>query len=53
MNDSPNREVIVFDAALQLPASQRAAYLDEACRSDSAFASLAYFVVKEFLLRFL
>src|SRR6185369_13577535 len=36
MNDSPDREVIVFHAALQLPASQRRAYLDEACHGDSA-----------------
>jgi len=32
MNDPPNREVLVFNAALQLPANERAGYLSEACR---------------------
>ena len=34
MNDPPNREVLVFNAALQLPADERASYLSEACRGD-------------------
>src|SRR5688572_21432388 len=34
MNDSPNRDVVVFTEALQLPASERAAYLDRACAGD-------------------
>src|SRR5437879_2038840 len=34
MNDPPNREVVVFNTALQLPAAQRAAYLDEVCEGD-------------------
>jgi len=36
MNPSPNREVIIFSAALELPASQRAVYLDNACADDPA-----------------
>src|SRR5262245_44790250 len=32
----PNREVALFSAALELPASQRAAYLDQACADDPA-----------------
>src|SRR5260370_39628120 len=36
MNPSPNREVIIFSAALELPSSQRGAYLDEACADDPA-----------------
>jgi eukaryotic-like serine/threonine-protein kinase len=36
MNTPPNREVALFSAALELPASQRAAYLDEACADDPA-----------------
>jgi eukaryotic-like serine/threonine-protein kinase len=34
MNDLPNREVLMFNAALQLPADERASYLSEACRGD-------------------
>src|SRR5579863_813380 len=34
MNESPNREVAVFAAAVELPAAQRAAYLDQACAGD-------------------
>src|SRR5438067_5546254 len=34
MNDPPNREVLVFNAALQLPANERVGYLSEACRGD-------------------
>jgi len=34
MNNPPNREVLVFNAALQLPASERTGYLSEACRGD-------------------
>ena len=36
MIDPPNREVTVFSAALELPAAQRSAYLDEACAGDDA-----------------
>ena len=36
MNEPPNREVAVFAAALELPADQRGAYLDQACAGDSA-----------------
>jgi serine/threonine protein kinase/TPR repeat protein len=36
MNTPPNREVALFSAALELPASQRGAYLDEACADDPA-----------------
>jgi serine/threonine protein kinase len=32
----PNREVALFSAALELPAGERAAYLDEACPDDPA-----------------
>src|SRR5687767_10968844 len=34
MNDPANREVVLFNTALQLPAEQRAAYLDEVCEGD-------------------
>src|SRR3989440_6823428 len=34
MNDPPNREVLVFNAALQLPANERVGYLSETCRGD-------------------
>src|SRR6266478_8137689 len=36
MNPPPNREVAVFSAALELPASQRAVYLAGACADDPA-----------------
>ncbi len=36
MNPPPNREVDLFSAALDLPASQRGAYLREACADDPA-----------------
>src|SRR4030095_7420633 len=36
MNSPPNREVALFSAALEVPAGQRAAYLDEACADDPA-----------------
>ena len=36
MNAPPNREVALFSAALELPASERAAYLAEACADDPA-----------------
>ena len=36
MNNPPDREVAVFNAALQLPAGQRAAYLDAACAGENA-----------------
>ncbi|HTA29467.1 MAG TPA: tetratricopeptide repeat protein [Candidatus Cybelea sp.] len=34
MKDSPDRDVAVFTEALQLPAGERAAYLDRACGDD-------------------
>ncbi|MBI2926727.1 MAG: serine/threonine protein kinase [Verrucomicrobia bacterium] len=34
MNQTLNREVVVFNTAVQLPAAQRAAYLDEACQGE-------------------
>src|SRR6266567_8049789 len=36
MTPPPNREVALFSAALELPASQRAAYLAAACADDPA-----------------
>jgi WD40 repeat protein/serine/threonine protein kinase len=36
MNTPANREVAIFNAALELPASQRGAYLQEACADDPA-----------------
>src|ERR1039458_5749780 len=36
MNNPSEREVAVFNAALQLPAGQRTAYLDEACSGENA-----------------
>src|SRR5689334_25087409 len=36
MTDPPDREVAVFGVAVQLPAGERAAYLDEACADDAA-----------------
>src|ERR1043166_4872104 len=36
LNPPPNREVALFSAALELPAEQRAAYLDGACADDPA-----------------
>ncbi len=36
MNPPPNREVALFSAVLELPASQRAAYLAAACADDRA-----------------
>src|SRR5438094_9243731 len=36
MNTPPNREVALFSGALELPASERAAYLQEACADDPA-----------------
>ncbi len=36
MNEPPRPEVAVFAAALELPAAQRGAYLDQACAGDSA-----------------
>ena len=36
MIDPSDREVAVFNAALQLPAERRAAYLDQECAGDSA-----------------
>jgi len=36
MNEAQNRDVAVFTEALQLPAVQRAAYLERACGSDEA-----------------
>jgi eukaryotic-like serine/threonine-protein kinase len=34
MNDAPNREVLIFSEAHQLPAGERAAYLERACGGD-------------------
>src|SRR5215203_4239876 len=36
MSASPSREVAIFSSALELDASQRAAYLDKACGDDGA-----------------
>src|SRR5438105_2220779 len=36
MNPSSNREVVLFSAALELVAAERAAYLDEVCADDPA-----------------
>ena len=36
MNEPPNREVALFAAALELPADQRGAYLDQACAGAAA-----------------
>ena len=36
MNPPPNREVTLFSAALELPATQRDAYLNYACADDPA-----------------
>ena len=36
MIDPSDREVAVFNTALQLPAERRAAYLDQECAGDSA-----------------
>ena len=36
MNEPTNPEVAILNAALELPAGQRAAYLNEACASDAA-----------------
>jgi serine/threonine protein kinase/tetratricopeptide (TPR) repeat protein len=36
MNESHQREAAIFDAALELPTAQRAAYLDHACDGDAA-----------------
>ena len=35
MDNPPDREVAVFNAAVQLPVGQRAAYLDESCAGES------------------
>src|SRR5258706_2001300 len=34
MNDSPDRDVVVFAEALQLPSGERSAYLKRACGGD-------------------
>jgi serine/threonine protein kinase/tetratricopeptide (TPR) repeat protein len=34
MNDLPAKDVEIFSAAIELPASDRAAYLDQACQGD-------------------
>src|ERR1700760_1451329 len=34
MSDSPNREVEIFSKAVDLPAEERAAYLERACGGD-------------------
>jgi len=35
MNELPTREVLIFNAALQLPAKDRAGYLSENCQDDA------------------
>src|SRR5258708_17351457 len=35
MNDLPNRDVAIFTEAVNLPADQRAAYLERACDGDA------------------
>jgi hypothetical protein len=35
MSEPPNAEVVVFAAALELPADQRGAYLDQACAGNA------------------
>ncbi|MCX6928624.1 MAG: tetratricopeptide repeat protein [Verrucomicrobia bacterium] len=35
MSEQPDREVAVFNAAVELPAAERAAYLDKACAVDT------------------
>lgn len=35
MNDSPNRDVVIFTEATRLPADERAAYLASACGGDA------------------
>src|SRR6476659_3340401 len=35
MNELPTREVLIFNAALQLPAKNRAGYLSENCQDDA------------------
>ena len=36
MNEPPNREEVIFEAALKLPAGQRADYLSKTCGEDAA-----------------
>ena len=36
MNEPPNPEIAIFAAALELPADQRGAYLDQACAGNGA-----------------
>jgi len=36
MNESPNREEVIFEAALKLPLEQRADYLQKTCGDDAA-----------------
>jgi len=36
MNDSPNRDVVIFTEAAQLPNAERAAYLERVCGGDDA-----------------
>jgi serine/threonine protein kinase/tetratricopeptide (TPR) repeat protein len=47
MNEPPSPEVGIFAAALELPADQRGAYLDQACAGDAALRGKV-----EALLRF-
>ncbi len=35
MSDIPDREVVILNAALEMPVEQRAAYLDKACADDT------------------
>ncbi len=36
MTEPPHPEVAILNAALELPAGERAAYLDNACAGDAA-----------------
>src|SRR6266702_17495 len=36
MNDPPDPEVAILNAAVELPAAERGAYLDQACAGDAA-----------------
>ena len=57
MNDPADREAAIFGAALQLPAGQRATYLDLACAGDGVLRQrieaflAAHVEARDFLLR--
>ena len=48
MSDQLDREVLVFNAALQLPAADLSHYLDEACRGDLDLRRQVEFLLKAF-----